>query len=90
MTKKVSRLQQIVGLLLLIVGLGLYVHHVIKHPGESGGFDVKAALAIAGVGLLLLPFDFSNVREVAVVAGKRASGMFKAVSGGDGSKPGAG
>lgn len=78
MTRRISRLQTVVGLLLLIVGLGLYVFHVVQHPDESGGFDVKAALGIGAVGLLLLPFDFTNVRTVASAAGKRVSGVFRA------------
>lgn len=79
-------LQTAVGLGLLITGLGFYVAHMIRHPAVTSlDGDVKIALGIAGVGLLLLPFDFTNVRAV---ASRRASGLFKAPSGVDGPKSG--
>ena len=62
MTKRVSRLQTGVGLGLLVIGTGIFAFHAIRHGG-TGGFGVKAALGVAGVGLLLLPFDYSKARE---------------------------
>lgn len=73
MTKRVSRLQTAVGLGLLAVGTSIFAFHTIRHGG-SGGFDVKAALVIAGVGLLLLPFEFGNIRAAFRLWRERKSG----------------
>lgn len=69
-------LKTVVGLLLLVVGLALYGVHLWQHRGVCVSLDgdVKIALGIGAVGLLLLPFDFRNLREV---ASRRFSGAVK-------------
>lgn len=50
-----KRVQLLVGIGLLAVGLSLFV--------ADRAQDEHVGLWIAGVGLLLLPLDFTNVRE---------------------------
>lgn len=74
---KNSPMQSGISLFLLVVGIGLYIYHVLTHPGAVGlDTEVKVALGIAGTGLLVAPIDLRHVREA---VGRRLTGATKKV-----------